>query len=69
VTIDRTTAIDDLPQLLRIDEAAAWLGCSTGVVREMARQESAASVRIGRLVRVRRSWLATLAGAPECLAG
>jgi len=62
VTIDRHTPIDQLPELLRVDEAAQWLDCSRGTIYELARQHEDAAARVGRLLRIRRDWLASLAG-------
>jgi excisionase family DNA binding protein len=57
-----------LPELVRVEVAAEWLDCSRGVVYELARTDPNFAVRLGRLVRVRRSALAALAGVePETL--
>jgi excisionase family DNA binding protein len=55
--IDRHTAADQLPCLLRVEEAAAWLDCSKGVIYELARAGTLPSVRIGRLLRIPRDTL------------
>ena len=55
--ITRLTALADLPELLRVEEAAAWLDVSRGLVFEMCRRGDLPSVRLGRLVRVRRDGL------------
>ena len=53
--ITRRTPIDELPSLLRPEEAAAVLGISKGLVYEMTRRGDLASVRCGRLLRIPRS--------------
>jgi excisionase family DNA binding protein len=60
MTINRYTPLADLPELLRVDEAAAWLDCSRGCVYEMAANGELASVRLGRLLRIPREGLAKL---------
>jgi excisionase family DNA binding protein len=56
--ITRTTPIDELPQLVRVDEASAWLGCSRGLVFELCRRGDLQSIRLGRLLRIPREALA-----------
>jgi len=63
--ITRTVPVADLPQLLRVDEAAAWADCSRGVIYELVRTNQLASVRLGRLLRIPRSALAQWVGARE----
>ena len=58
--IARTTPVEELPQLLRVEEAALWLGCSKGLVFELARRGDLRSVRLGRLLRIPREALAAL---------
>jgi excisionase family DNA binding protein len=60
--ITRHTPLADLPELLRVDEAAIWLDCSRGVVYEMAKTGELRSVRLGRLLRIPRDELMKLAG-------
>jgi excisionase family DNA binding protein len=60
MTISRVTPLADLPELLRVDEAAAWLDVSKGVVYEMARSGELASVKLGRLLRITRHGLAEM---------
>jgi excisionase family DNA binding protein len=55
--ISRTTPIGELPELLRVEEAAAWLGASKGLIYELARRGDLPSVRLGRLLRIRRDGL------------
>lgn len=62
MTITRTTPLADLPELLRVDEAAAWLGVGRGTIYEMVRRGDLGHVMLRRLVRVRRDALAALAG-------
>ncbi len=60
--ITRLTLLADLPQLVRVDEAAIWLGVSRGLVFELCRRGDLRSVRLGRLLRIPREglteWLA-----------
>ncbi len=60
MTIDRRTAIDDLPQLLRVSEVASFLDVSQGLVYELIRSGELPAVWLGRLVRVDRNALAVL---------
>ena len=55
--IDRQTPLDLLPELLRVGEAAQWLDCSEGTIYEIARQRPDFAVRLGRLLRIKRSAL------------
>ena len=57
LAISRTTPIEELPQLVRVDEAAAWLGISRGLVFELCRRGDLKSIRLGRLVRISREAL------------
>lgn len=62
--IDRHTSIDELPQMLSVPEAAAWLDVAPGTLYEALRAEQLPHVRIGRLVRIPRDALAAMvAGA------
>jgi excisionase family DNA binding protein len=58
ITIDRRTRVDDLPELLRVEEAAAVLGISRGLVYELCRRGELESCRLGRLLRIKRSAVA-----------
>lgn len=60
-TITRSTPSSDLPELLRVDEAAAWLGISRGLVYELVRKGELTGVRFGRLVRITRTSLSARA--------
>jgi len=55
--IDRYTPLDQLPELLRAEEAARWLDVSRGSIYEMCRRGELPYVRLGRLLRVRREGL------------
>ena len=55
--VTRMTALVDLPELLRIEEAAAYLGVSKGLAYELARRGELPSVKLGRLLRIRRGGL------------
>ena len=63
--VTRFTKFDDLPEILVVPEAAAWLSCSTGKVYEAIRSGDIEAVRIGRLVRISKSELATKTGRVE----
>jgi excisionase family DNA binding protein len=60
--IDRTTPVDQWPSLLRVEEAAALLDCSKGLIYDMVRRHQLPSVRLGRLVRIPREALAVMVG-------
>lgn len=62
MTIDRTTPVEQWPSLLRPEEAATLLDCSKGLIYEMCRRNQLPSVRLGRLLRIPREALATMAG-------
>lgn len=57
LVITRNTPLSDLPELLTVDEAAAWLGIGRGLVYELVKTGELRSVKLGRLVRVRRDGL------------
>lgn len=59
--VTRRTAIDDLPELLTVEEAAVWLAIGRGTVYELVRRGDIGSIRLGKLVRVPREALAVLA--------
>jgi excisionase family DNA binding protein len=56
--ITRLTPLHALPQMLRVDEAAAWLDVGRGLVFDLCRRGDLRSVRLGRLVRIPREALA-----------
>lgn len=58
--ITRKTPLEELPELLSVAEAAAWLKIGRGLAYEMVRRGDLASVRLGRLVRVPRAALASI---------
>lgn len=62
MTITRTTPVDDLPALLRVEEAARVLDCSKGLIYELCRRGELAHVKLGRLLRVRRTAVAERIG-------
>ena len=55
--ITRQTPLNELPELLRVEEAAAYLGIGRGLAYELARQGTLPSVRLGRLLRIKRDGL------------
>ncbi|MBM3820277.1 MAG: helix-turn-helix domain-containing protein [Acidimicrobiia bacterium] len=55
--VTRQTPLEDLPELLRVEEAARWLGIGRGLAYELARRGDLPSVRLGRLLRIRRDGL------------
>jgi len=57
MTITRHTPLADLPELLRVEEAAAWLGISRGLAYGLAQRGDLPVIRLGRLVRIRREGL------------
>ena len=60
--IDRHTQLDQLPELLRVPEAAAWADVSRGCIYEAIHRGQLPSIRLGRLVRIPRSALAEMVG-------
>jgi excisionase family DNA binding protein len=55
--VTRLTPLSQLPELLRVEEVAAYLEVSKGLVYEMARRGELPTVRLGRLLRIRRDGL------------
>ena len=55
--ITRQTPLTALPELLRVEEVAAYLGVGKGIVYEMVRRGDLPSLRLGRLVRIKREGL------------
>ena len=53
--IDRFTAPNDLPQLARVPEVAAFADCSNGVIYAAIRCGELAHIRLGRLLRIPRT--------------
>jgi excisionase family DNA binding protein len=62
--ISRSTPLDALPAMLRVDELASWWSCSRGVVYGLIRSGTLPHVRLGRLVRIRRDDLVSWSQAP-----
>jgi excisionase family DNA binding protein len=60
--ISRTTPPEQLPEVLRAEEVAAWLGCSRGLVFELCKRGELKSLRLGRLLRIPRESLLALRG-------
>jgi excisionase family DNA binding protein len=52
--------LDTLPDLVTVDETAAWLGCSVVTVRRMIRAGKLRRVKVGRLDRIPRTALERL---------
>ena len=55
--ITRSTPVDQLPELLFVPEAAIWLGIGNTLCYELVKQGKLPSVKLGRLVRVKREGL------------
>jgi excisionase family DNA binding protein len=55
--VTRFTRYEDLPELLRVEEYAAWVGCGRGLAYAMAKRGDVPTVRLGRLLRIRREGL------------
>jgi excisionase family DNA binding protein len=52
--INRSTPVTDLPELLTVDEAAAAIECSRGLIYELVRRNELPHMRFGRVLRVKR---------------
>ena len=63
LTINRSTPLDALPMLLRIEEAAAWADVSNGVLYDQIQRGAIKVARFGRLIRIPKSQLAEWLGA------
>lgn len=59
--ISRTTPKEQLPELLFVEEAAAWLGIGRTLTYELVKDGRLPSVKLGRLVRVKRDGLLAMA--------
>lgn len=59
--ITRSTPVEQLPELLFVSEAAAWLGIGKTLAYELVQRGDLPSVKLGRLVRVTRDGLVALA--------
>jgi excisionase family DNA binding protein len=60
--ITRNTPVEQLPELLFVSEAADWLGIGKTLAYELVQRGDLPSVKLGRLVRVKREGLIKLAG-------
>jgi excisionase family DNA binding protein len=58
--ITRQTPVEDLPQLVRVEEAATWTDSSDWMIRESIRHGQLAHVRLGKLIRIPRAALVAL---------
>lgn len=56
--ITRATPLAELPEILRVEEAAVWLDCSKGVLYEAVKSGELPGIRLGRLLRISREGLA-----------
>ncbi len=61
--VTRLTPHAELPEMLRVEEVAAFWDCGKGVIYAMVQSGALASIRLGRLVRIPRSALAALASS------
>lgn len=61
-------ALDALPELLTVEEIAAFLRCGRGTAYALIARGELPSVRIGRLVRVPRAAIEALVRAGACRA-
>jgi excisionase family DNA binding protein len=52
--------LDTLPDLVTVEDTAAWLGCSVVTVRRMLRAGKLRRVKVGRLDRIPRTALERL---------
>jgi excisionase family DNA binding protein len=52
--------LDDMPDLVTVDDTAAWFGCAPQTVRRMIRDGRLPRVKVGRLDRVPRRALEAL---------
>lgn len=59
--ITRHTPLHDLPELLTVEELAAWLDLARGTAYTLVARGDVTSIRLGRLVRIPKSALAELA--------
>jgi excisionase family DNA binding protein len=66
--ISRHTKLADLPELLTVPEAAAFLGLSEWAVYQNARTGNLPCVRIGRVLRIPRGGLSAMITGPTATA-
>ncbi len=58
--ISRSTPVTELPELLFVEEAAAWLGIGKTLAYELVKRGDLPSIKLGRLVRVKRDGIIKL---------
>lgn len=63
--ITRATPADQLPELLFVAEAAAWLGIGKTLCYELVQRGELPHVKLGRLVRIKRDGLIQLANGAK----
>lgn len=67
--ITRRTRFGDLPDLLSVEEARAYLGLGRSTMYELLRRKELACVRFGRVIRIPREafrrWLEAQAGGGD----
>lgn len=63
--VTRITPIADLPELLRVEEFAAWCDCGKGTIYDAIRCGTLPCVRLGRLVRIPRAAITSWVHATE----
>jgi excisionase family DNA binding protein len=56
-TISRQTRFDELPDLLSVEDARAYVGVGRSTIYDLIRRKELASVRFGRLIRIPRASL------------
>jgi excisionase family DNA binding protein len=55
--VKRAIRLETMPDLITVDEAADWLGCSVVTVRRLIRAGTLTRVKVGRLDRIPRTAL------------
>jgi len=58
-----TIRLEDMPDLVTVDEAARWLGCSVVTVRRLIHAGTLKRVKVGRLDRIPRTELDRMTGS------
>ena len=66
MTITRTTALADLPELLKVEEAAAYLGVGRSLLYDLIKRGEPPHVALGRLVRIPKSALIAMVEGRRC---
>ena len=61
-SITRFTRFEDLPELLRVEEAAAFADVSVGTLHELARRGELPVVKLGRMTRISKRTVANWLG-------